>query len=341
MENTLLSLAIIYVIMWSMWLIITAVMRYLKSNTSTGSDQSAVLQSNTSSSRCSSSFGLNARRRPVVMQNYQTFKTFDIIDDFKDHHYRNTLGFRGYQVRLSDKNAKKSYTIYVRVSESRMDLLRAVIIGPAGTPYHDGLFIFDVHFPPKYPAVPPEVHYHSRGLGINPNLYSCGRVCLSLLNTWTGRGNEKWLPNRSTVLQILVSIQALVLNEKPFFNEPGYDSTYTGSEGARRSKKYNEEIFILSLKTMVYTLRSPPRHFEDFVSGHFLARGRAILLACRAYMEGADIGCIVKDEIQGCRKVEKRNLQGFKRGIANLMNSLIVNFTMNGSEDCAEFHLTE
>ena len=85
--------------MWSMWLIITAVMRYLKSNTSTGSDQSAVLQSNTSSSRCSSSFGLTARRRPIVMQNYQTFKTFDIIDDFKDHHYRNTLGFRGYQVR--------------------------------------------------------------------------------------------------------------------------------------------------------------------------------------------------------------------------------------------------
>ena len=83
------------------------------------------------------------------------------------------------------------------------------------------------------------------------------------------------------------------------------------------------------------------QHFEDFVSGHFLVRGRAILLACRAYMEGADIGCIVKDEIQGCRKVEKRNLQGFKRGIANLMNSLIVNFTMNGSEDCAEFHLTE
>ena len=104
-----------------------------------------------------------------------------------------------------------------------------------------------------------EVHYHSRGLGINPNLYSCGRVCLSLLNTWAGRGNEKWLPNRSTVLQVLVSIQALVLNEKPFFNEPGYDSTYTGSEGARRSKKYNEKIFISSLKTMVYTLRSPPR----------------------------------------------------------------------------------
>lgn len=46
-------------------------------------------------------------------------------------------------------------TIFVRVYESRMDLLRAVIVGPAGTPYHDGLFVFDVLFPPTYPDVPP------------------------------------------------------------------------------------------------------------------------------------------------------------------------------------------
>lgn len=46
-------------------------------------------------------------------------------------------------------------TIFVRVYESRMDLLRAVIIGPAGTPYHDGLFFFDILFPPEYPRVPP------------------------------------------------------------------------------------------------------------------------------------------------------------------------------------------
>lgn len=36
-----------------------------------------------------------------------------------------------------------------------MDLLRAVIIGPAGTPYHDGLFFFDVYFPSRYPSKPP------------------------------------------------------------------------------------------------------------------------------------------------------------------------------------------
>ena len=46
-------------------------------------------------------------------------------------------------------------TIFVRVYESRMDLLRAVIIGAEGTPYHDGLFFFDIFFPSGYPSVPP------------------------------------------------------------------------------------------------------------------------------------------------------------------------------------------
>jgi ubiquitin-protein ligase len=45
--------------------------------------------------------------------------------------------------------------IFVRVYEDRMDLVRAVIVGPFGTPYQDGLFFFDFHLPPEYPDVPP------------------------------------------------------------------------------------------------------------------------------------------------------------------------------------------
>jgi hypothetical protein len=36
-----------------------------------------------------------------------------------------------------------------------MDVMRAVIIGAKGTPYHDGLFFFDLYFPNKFPDVPP------------------------------------------------------------------------------------------------------------------------------------------------------------------------------------------
>lgn len=46
-------------------------------------------------------------------------------------------------------------TIYVRVFEERMDLIRAAIIGAPGTPYHDGLFFFDIFLPPEYPQIPP------------------------------------------------------------------------------------------------------------------------------------------------------------------------------------------
>ena len=48
-------------------------------------------------------------------------------------------------------------TIYIRAFEDRMDLLRAVMVGASGTPYQDGLFFFDIHLPPSYPAVPPQI----------------------------------------------------------------------------------------------------------------------------------------------------------------------------------------
>ena len=46
-------------------------------------------------------------------------------------------------------------SIWVRVYEDRMDCLRAAMVGPEGTPYHDNLFVFDFHFHAQYPAEPP------------------------------------------------------------------------------------------------------------------------------------------------------------------------------------------
>ncbi|KAK3006729.1 hypothetical protein RJ639_017182, partial [Escallonia herrerae] len=271
-----------------------------------------------------------------VMRRFQEFKKFDTVDDFSDHHY-NCMGFEGRQPpknwtkKIEDewKILEKDLpdTIYVRVSESRMDLLRAVIVGPAGTPYHDGLFVFDVHFPLAYPDIPPMVYYYSGGLRLNPNLYDCGKVCLSLLNTWTGHGCEKWMPKSSTMLQVLVSIQALILNAKPFFNEPGHESNYTGDVGDKKSNAYNEDVFILSLKTMMYTLRRPPKHFEDLVAGHFRSRAHDILSACKAYMVGAEVGSAARGSSSG----------EFKAAISGMMNALVSNFTRNGAKNCEQF----
>lgn len=62
-----------------------------------------------------------------------------------------------------------------------------------------------LQLPPTYPAVPPQVHYRSFGLKLNPNLDESGTVCLSLLDTFDGEGVELWSPEISSVLQVVVS----------------------------------------------------------------------------------------------------------------------------------------
>ncbi|KAL6975837.1 E3-independent ubiquitin-conjugating enzyme E2 [Sarracenia purpurea var. burkii] len=281
-----------------------------------------------------------------VIRKFKLFKRFDTVVDISDHHF-NRFGFPGEQYpKTWPKRIQEEWkilekdlpdTIYVRVYETRMDLLRAIIVGPAGTPYHDGLFVFDVLFPPTYPDIPPMVYYYSGGLRINPNLYDCGKVCLSLLNTWSGNKNEMWMPKKSTMLQVLVSIQALILNANPFFNEPGYVKMYGGPEGEKRSKAYNEDVFILSLKTMMYMLRRPPKHFEEFVAGHFRLQAHNILSACKAYVEGAEIGSVVKGRVED--KAEENHSTEFKGAVARMMNGLITNFGKNGTSDCERFRI--
>lgn len=68
-----------------------------------------------------------------------------------------------------------------------------------------------------------------------------------------------WNPENSTILQVLLSLQALVLNEKPYFNEAGYDKQIGRAEGEKNSVTYNENAFLLSIKSMLYVLHKPPK----------------------------------------------------------------------------------
>jgi len=43
----------------------------------------------------------------------------------------------------------------------------------------------------------------------NPNLYNDGKVCLSVLNTWHGRPEEKWNAQTSSFLQVCCNISPI------------------------------------------------------------------------------------------------------------------------------------
>ena len=66
--------------------------------------------------------------------------------------------------------------IYVRYGSSRLDVMKALIEGPKGTPYEYGLFEFDILCPLAYPQLPPQVLFVSKSpSSINPNLYTDGK----------------------------------------------------------------------------------------------------------------------------------------------------------------------
>ncbi|KAK6916734.1 Ubiquitin-conjugating enzyme E2 [Dillenia turbinata] len=276
------------------------------------------------------------------------FKHFDIIKDPIDHYYlganeQNNKGRKWLKKVQQDwvilqKNLPVG--IYVRVYEDRMDLLRAVITGAYGTPYQDGLFFFDFQLPPEYPDVPPSAYYHSGGWRINPNLYEEGKVCLSLLNTWTGRGNEVWDPVSSSILQLLVSFQGLVLNAKPYFNEAGYDKQLGTAEGEKNSLSYNENTFLLNCKTMMYLMRKPPKDFENLIKEHFKRRGYYILKACDAYMKGYLIGSLTKDASISDENNANSTSAGFKLMLAKIVPKLFSSLKEVGAQ-CEGFEHLE
>ncbi|KAK4257905.1 hypothetical protein QN277_007433 [Acacia crassicarpa] len=226
---------------------------------------------------------------PEKDNNKLTFPQFDVVSDMLDYHFlgrdllrqmeNRFLRAISKEWRILQENLPES--IFVWVFETRSDLLRAAIIGAAGTPYHDALFFFDIGLPPNYPNEPPKVHYLSHGYQVNPNLYNNGTVCLSLLNTWMGWSRKRWNPKMSTLLQVLLSIQSLVLNEKPYFNDP---LTFVNSK--KLSTDYSQNVFSLTCMTTVHLIRKPPRKFEPLIKHHFRQRANVILAACDAYANG-------------------------------------------------------
>jgi len=164
-------------------------------------------------------------------------------------------------------------SILVRVPQDNINLITFVITGPKDTPYHNGIFEFHARFPSSYPNTVPQVLLDTTGNGsvrFNPNLYNCGKVCLSLLGTWSGQGGEQWHPETSTFLQILVSIQSLILVEQPYFNEPGWERQMHTTNGKMKSFNYNDKLRLETIRWCINDkIKHPPFGYENFVKEHF------------------------------------------------------------------------
>jgi ubiquitin-conjugating enzyme E2 Z len=145
------------------------------------------------------------------------------------------------------KNPLESHGIYYKHDDEDLLKGKALIIGPAGTPYENGFYLFEIKYPVNYPFSPPKLIYRTNDgvTRFNPNLYKCGKVCLSVLNTWRG---EQWSACQtiSSVLLVLCT----VLNDTPFLNEPGVTKTHIDYDNYNFILKFkNIEVAIINMLT--------------------------------------------------------------------------------------------
>uniref|UniRef100_A0A0B7AQH6 UBC core domain-containing protein n=1 Tax=Arion vulgaris TaxID=1028688 RepID=A0A0B7AQH6_9EUPU len=175
--------------------------------------------------------------------------------------------------------------IFIKGFEDRLDLYSFMIIGPAGTPYEDAVFLFDMMLPNEYPYAPPLCHYHSYCSDrLNPNLYEDGKVCVSLLGTWAGKGTEVWT-SKSNLLQVLVSIQGLILVPEPYYNEAGYERQRGTQVGQENSRMYNEMATLKTVQSLIKMCHSLPTLFKEDIYQYLKAHGPRMISRLRYWMQ--------------------------------------------------------
>ncbi|XP_043914359.1 baculoviral IAP repeat-containing protein 6 isoform X2 [Protopterus annectens] len=216
-----------------------------------------------------------------------------------------------------------SSSVFVRCDEERLDIMKVLITGPADTPYANGCFEFDVYFPQDYPNSPPLVNLETTGghsVRFNPNLYNDGKVCLSILNTWHGRPEEKWNPQTSSFLQVLVSVQSLILVSEPYFNEPGYERSRGTPSGTQSSREYDGNIRQATVKWgMLEQIRNPSPCFKEVIHKHFYLKRAEVIGQCEEWI--ADIQQYSSDKRVG--RTMSHHAAALKRHTAQLREELL------------------
>jgi ubiquitin-conjugating enzyme E2 Z len=200
---------------------------------------------------------------------------------------RDTINRLLKDVKQIIKNPLTDDGIYYIHDEADMMKGYAMIVGPEDTPYFGGFYFFEINYPHDYPHSPPKAIYYTNGNNVrfNPNLYKCGKVCISLLNTWAG---DQWTSCQS-ITSVLLSLCTLLCKD-PLLNEPGINS------GNRDFQNYNKIIEYSNIDIAVCDIVCKTEGiyhsffdgFYSFVKEHFIKNYDKLLeLSKKLYAENS------------------------------------------------------
>jgi ubiquitin-protein ligase len=155
-------------------------------------------------------------------------------------------------LQLNDKSLKEQGIFYF-IEEEQLTKGTAILFGPKDTPYEFCPLEYKFEISDDYPFSPPKVFYRTND-GItrfHPNFYIDGKVCLSILGTYSG---PKWASTMN-ISTILLSIFSLMTNN-PLTNEPCYETTSLNNPKNHQYAEYVEhqmiKLFLMMYETGYY-----------------------------------------------------------------------------------------
>ncbi|OMJ67033.1 hypothetical protein SteCoe_35920 [Stentor coeruleus] len=216
--------------------------------------------------------------RISICENKSVFDNFSILDDVSECSLTLKRINKEMKSLSTSSPIHSNASIFSLFDSESNHRVKFLISGNNDTPYAHGLYAFDVLLPSNYPIFPPKVNFITTGGGtvrFSPNIYQNGKVCLSIIGTWPGNSEEQWDPTKSTMLQVMISIQSLIMDNNIFQKEPAFSSL---EADAIENKNYQMEVKYANMKfAMIEHLKNPLKGFENVIKLHFKIKAKEIL----------------------------------------------------------------
>ena len=154
-------------------------------------------------------------------------------------------------IHLQDKSLKDIGIYYFNKED--ITQATAILFGPKDTPYEYCPLEFGISIPNDYPFRPPSVVYNTNDgrTRFHPNFYMDGKVCLSILGTYSG---PKWASTMN-ISTILLSIYSIITSN-PLVHEPCYEGTHATTPKNQQYSDYiehqNIKLFLQSMERNYY-----------------------------------------------------------------------------------------
>lgn len=240
-------------------------------------------------------YKINLSENEVNNDNYTNImKNFLVYEsDFKNYYFKNYPSSsrvnsnclkRITKELISYKNSLillNNPSIFITYNKYNCKQLMALIIGPKNTPYENGCFIFSIYLEEDYPNIPPRLYFETTNynkIKFNPKLPSNGNVILPSLSNYY-KSDEKWNKDKSSILDILISIQSKIFVKEPLNEESIYKKLKSSEKYYELANDYNSKLVYNTYKYAILDkIINPNEEFKDVILNHFKLKKNDIIL---------------------------------------------------------------